>query len=618
MHKLFTRDFRILLTGILCCTLVLLPLGFDREIFLYELLKIFMLSLLEFYLVYSILALFNHNLTSRICNGFITFIFLIAYASQAYSLKFASVFIPKSVFGNSEDHMLLHRKTMFSYILVVLIFWITILIATKFKYQRTSILRIRGLSLLGFCCFMPGVIQFYIYSDFFDTKLDSNRPPFIALMTSYSATTIPYKLIFTEASTNSKFDEPHYPFLKDQIFIDGASDDVPHDESSIKNVIVIFGEGMSARLISGYGGRHEGLTPNIDALMAKSLVFDNYFNHTAATFRGIHGQLTSSFNLMEKLNANEGEYWKDISASNCVSYQSLPAILSGYGFKSSFLHPEVDNNNFDKMLNTLGFDEVLSSQKIAANFLADGGNFRDQLRYYLTDQDMINGLIGKLKATGASTERQFFALYNFGTHAFLAPDPNAVRYVDDNNPVLNRLHNFDFHLGRFMDFLEKSSFRDNTLLVLTADHTAYPEPPLLAACSGLGCSKFFIDKIPLLVYRSGKNQPRRIDAQGRNSLDFAPTLLQILGIKNHPNSFLGTTLFERKANSEVNVSMVGRAPFKTDSDTVIAVPTVGTSVDGWGRPAVLAAGFPALPPARQAPLLLGQPTPCCAGKCLAI
>lgn len=138
-----------------------------------------------------------------------------------------------------------------------------------------------------------------------------------------------------------------------------------------------------------------------------------------------------------------------------------------------------------------------------------------------------------------------------------------------------------------MEFLEKSAFRDNTLLVLTADQTAYPEPPLLEACHGLGCSKFFIDKIPLVINQAGKIQPRRVDAQGRNSLDLAPTLLQILGIRNHPNSFLGSTLFERKANSEVNVSMVRRAPLKTDSDTVIAVPTVGTSVDGWGRPAVL-------------------------------
>ena len=53
------------------------------------------------------------------------------------------------------------------------------------------------------------------------------------------------------------------------------------------NIILIFAEGTSFDIIS------KDITPNTYEVMNKSLYFINYFNHTAATFRGIRGQLIS-------------------------------------------------------------------------------------------------------------------------------------------------------------------------------------------------------------------------------------------------------------------------------------------------------------------------------------
>src|SRR3546814_4486104 len=52
---------------------------------------------------------------------------------------------------------------------------------------------------------------------------------------------------------------------------------------------------MSARTLEPYGSTYPGLTPNLQALAGDTMVVDNYYNHTAATYRGLQGQMTSGF-----------------------------------------------------------------------------------------------------------------------------------------------------------------------------------------------------------------------------------------------------------------------------------------------------------------------------------
>lgn len=56
-----------------------------------------------------------------------------------------------------------------------------------------------------------------------------------------------------------------------------------------------------------------------------------------------------------------------------------------------------------------------------------------------------------------------------------------------------------------------------------------------------------LDQIPFLIYYKGIT-PETIDADGRNSLDFAPTVLDYLDI-SAPNYFLGESLFVQKQNN---------------------------------------------------------------------
>lgn len=83
------------------------------------------------------------------------------------------------------------------------------------------------------------------------------------------------------------------------------------------------------------------VTPNLDKLSTEALSFKNYYNHTAATFRGLRGQLTSGYQFRDGLtDAGTGIAQLSKAEINNIYLHrqtSLPDILKEYGYKSYFI-----------------------------------------------------------------------------------------------------------------------------------------------------------------------------------------------------------------------------------------------------------------------------------------
>lgn len=295
-----------------------------------------------------------------------------------------------------------------------------------------------------------------------------------------------------------------------------------------KNIVVIFAEGFSAEWIDLFN-RYSGLTPNIDSFLGESLYFDGYFNHTAATFRGLRGQLTSSYQTEggyyrtnDGLGQISGEKLRKKLAGNLVS---VPQILEKNGFHTYFLSAHERKEQLNLMLETLEFGRVFG-----ADDFYEGAQ-------RLTDRQLFS-VLKELVSGGRLRQPYFLGLYNIGTH--LGQNSPDEKYGSGKNTLLNTIRNFDDAFGRFW-----SSVRDrkDLAVILTADHAAYPSD-LYNLTFGTQRS-YFADRIPFAVWTGGTGH-RVIDAGGRNSLDFAPTLLQMMGIKNAFNYFLGCSLFSKE------------------------------------------------------------------------
>ena len=138
--------------------------------------------------------------------------------------------------------------------------------------------------------------------------------------------------------------------------------------------------------------------------------------------------------------------------------------------------------------------------------------------------------------------------------------------------MLDKLHNFDDALGQFLQYFFGSSYAGNTILVVTADHSTYPELQFREVV-GKDLKPYFVDRIPLLVHDPFHQLPGSLDARGRNSLDLAPTVLQLAGLPTGPNAFLGTSLFEPR-NFPVGIAAIASNYYMTAPEGVFGMDEI--------------------------------------------
>lgn len=277
------------------------------------------------------------------------------------------------------------------------------------------------------------------------------------------------------------------------------------------NVIVVFCEGLSQNIVDD----ERNIMPNLRNLEQTSLYFDNYYNHSFATLRGLIGQFYSGYQL------------DNYDENNLISLQE---IMSVNGYSTTFINSEPGNEDWNRYLEGLKFDELLGSQEDATEGAA-AGTYSDGQMY-----DMLLATGESLNQTGTPF---FLSMYTFGTHASL--DTAGLTFGDGTDPVLNKFYNTDYELGRFLEAFNNSALAENTVLVFTTDHATYQDSDFSAAFPAYSREHVICDEVPLCIYYKGI-EARTIDAKGRNTLDMAPTLLDFLDI-NSPNYFLGTSLF---------------------------------------------------------------------------
>ena len=269
------------------------------------------------------------------------------------------------------------------------------------------------------------------------------------------------------------------------------------------NILLIFTEGLSQHIIED----ERDIMPNLRAYEAESLTFERYFNHTAATYRGLIGQLFS------------GHQFNNTDSNQLISLQS---ILRDQGYHTAFLNAEPGNDEFSDYLRSMGFDQVIDGPQPVA-----------------TDKEMYELMYQTLAAAG--DEPQLLAMYTYWTHvSYDSPD---IIYGDGSDRLLNKFHNVDAQFGHFMAQLRESGLSKDTIVVFTADHATYSDDDFQHTFdSVLTRDDTFCDRIPLFIWYEGVT-PSAIDAGGRNSLGLAPTLLDFLDI-DAPNYFLGNSLFQ--------------------------------------------------------------------------
>jgi len=504
----------------------------------------------------------------------------VVYVAQSYSLFLSNSYITVLAMENSAESRLTTTWLLRAMVGAVVLGWIFLLFShTSRRYRETRpvsrlFVGIWAVALFGYLMtFLATSHERGVIS------LQKNQAPLLSLLrTTYI---LAERRMDEFRPAASEFDgdiyftkDSEFPFKKNYVYRGALPFEKVSQAKKKRNVIVIFTEGMSARLINAYGGRHPGLTPNIDALLARSMRVDNYYNHTAATYRGLQGQMASGYPGTG--GAQSGAGWGEGDNAQSLArirYRTLPQIFRARGYDTYFFSPHHDSVQLNTMLRALDFDQVYSFDSLNDEFLHGQASLTAGS---LSDKDLFRSLNAMLesRARDAGDKPFFIGLYDIGTHAFLDVPEGVEKYADGKNSVLNRMHNYDRQLGQFLNYFFASEYAKNTILIFTADHATYPEPPFVDAVRGESYQPYFVDRIPLAIYDPAHVLPQTFDADGRSSIDFAPTLLHLLGVQKVANSFIGRSIFDTKRIVPFGVAAIGGDIFMTTRDGVVMEPGV--------------------------------------------
>ena len=495
-------------------------------------------ALIELLLIFSATHLIavRFKKTAYIFNLFFTIILLL----QQASVLFASDYVSVIMLENMGEYNALGASIV-KYAISVLIIICVAVLPHKIPFK-----------LLNKKLFWSVFAIYFLVSATILKISDKTYPPCF----SFATTTVSYyksKILYfyyekqyKNASTAKIFEQ----FYKKEI--EASNIDLCKSLGEKPNVIVIFTEGMSAEVIDKFNNLNLNLTPNLDLFYENSLVFDNYYNHTAATYRGLRGQLFSSHQYLggyHDNNAGFAQISKDTLMKRVTTKMvSIIDILNENGYSTFFINCEQKKSAHYNYLETFRCTNIIS------------GNSKE---YALSDKEAF----ALLADTMVKLPQPFFCgFYNLGTHVgFDSPD---AKYKNGKNYVFNKFYNFDKWFGDFFEKFKNSDIAKNTILIFTADHCAFQAPEHLSAFNSK--QRYCVNPIPLMIY-CNEIEHQTIDVKGRNSLDLAPTILDILRLNNHENYFLGTSLFIPDNDNLHRITTLGDDFYLTANDTIIDI-----------------------------------------------
>ncbi len=331
------------------------------------------------------------------------------------------------------------------------------------------------------------------------------------------------------------------PFLRPRVY-DPADKTPWQDFEQQPDVVLIFAESLSARLLDCYDGPESDVSPWIDKLADRSLKFENYFNHATPTVCGLHGSLTSNY----EVSTYDTYADPDVKLLVGARTLSLAVILSERGYDTTYFgQGSPHETNLGEMMVNLGFGKQLFCYGLRSEFPATTKQFEKEYPDYIYTGHVSDILmcryVQKFMARPSKRPR-LLCVSTIGMH-FPYDFGEGVHYGDGSKPILNSVHLLDRALSDTCDYLKGNS--REVVFVLTADHAMFPTRELIEVREK-EYSKFMYDRIALIINRSGHDKGVAIDTLS-SSVDLLPTLMHLLGI-NIENPFMGWSIFSERRN----------------------------------------------------------------------
>ena len=282
------------------------------------------------------------------------------------------------------------------------------------------------------------------------------------------------------------------------------------------NVIVVIMEGMSYNK-TAHGGNTHNLTPFLDALMDKSLSFNNCYTTGTHTYCGIYST-SVSYPVIFRNHA--------LKRIPVLQYDGMAATLQKNGYQTAYF--TTHDKEFD---NVAGFLSQNGVERIISQ--ADYPVSEVQTTLGVPDDFMFRFAMPIFDEMASNNKPFFATMMTASDHGpYYIPD-----YFEPKNTELKyQITEYaDWSLQRFIEMAQEKPWFDNTLFVFVADHGA-----ALDTDYSIPLSYFHT---PLIFYKNGMQS---IENEAiASQMDIFPTVMGILN-KPYVNNTFGVDLLNEK------------------------------------------------------------------------
>ena len=288
----------------------------------------------------------------------------------------------------------------------------------------------------------------------------------------------------------------------------------PNDSVSMvkKNVVVLIVESFGREYIGALnkdleGGKYKGYTPYVDALIGKSTTFRYSFCNGRKSIDGMPSILSSIPMFVEPFI---------LTPSSMNDYTGLAGILGQEGYETAFFHGAQNGSmGFQAFAQKTGFQHYFGRTEYEA---AKGTDDFDGtwavwdepfLQYYVEE-------MGKMKQPFMT------AVFTASSHhPFVIPEQYKQQFPEGKLEIQKCIRYTDMAIGKFFETASKQPWFQNTIFVLTSDHTNMSDHANYQTDLGGFCS-------PIIIYDPSHPEGQMIDKIAQQ-IDILPTVLGMLG-----------------------------------------------------------------------------------------
>jgi arylsulfatase A-like enzyme len=280
------------------------------------------------------------------------------------------------------------------------------------------------------------------------------------------------------------------------------------------NLIVITIDTL--RTDVGFMGYDKPVTPNLDALAAKSVVFDRMYSLASYTGKSIGPLFIGRYPSETKRDG--GHFNTYMPANTTLAERMKAAGLRTFGAASHWY-----------FLPWSGLAQGFDVWDLSAR----PGEGQGDTDTSITSKELSDAAIRLLKKP-ENTGGRFFAWFHyFDPHEQYMEHPGAPRFGNGNKALYDAEVWFtDKHVGRVLDYVASQPWGAKTAIVVTADHgEAFGEH--LMRWHGYELWEPLV-RVPFLVYVPAAGvAPHHVPVK-RSHVDLVPTILDLMGLPPPP------------------------------------------------------------------------------------